>query len=78
MNRTVHEVIIRDEGLPTAHAALRSRIPEPFRQTGYEPEYIYQESALPHALSQRLIALVDAHDYCLSRECGDRWIRSAS
>ncbi len=74
MGKIIHEIMLRDEGLPSERCTLRSSAPQPNTTPGNYPEMMYQESGIPANTSDYLLALMRMHDEALAREIGKQWL----
>lgn len=74
MGKIRHEIMLRDEGLPSERCTLRSSAPRPTTNPGNYPDIMYQESGLPANTSDYLVALMTNHDAQLAREIGEHWL----
>ncbi len=76
MSRITHEIVVRDRGLPSERACLRSNVPQP-RHGAYQ-ESAYYESALPPSISDHLDGLMEMHREALAKSIGHAWIGEES
>ncbi len=72
MSRITHEILVRDRGLPSERACLRSSVPQPRHATFHETAYY--ESALPTSISDHLMGLMESHRDALAKSVGHAWI----
>jgi hypothetical protein len=74
MSRVTHELIVRDKGLHSQRASLRSGVVEPNRTPGNLSEIICEESTLPPDVSDYLLSLSECHTRKLAQVIGERWM----
>lgn len=75
MKRIKHELMLRDEGLPSERVVIRSSIPDPdHRNPSYVAEMMHQESSLPASVSEYLVEMMRKHHAALAREAGEKWV----
>ena len=75
MNRTVHEVVVRDTHTSKQKCYLRSRIDDPNRTPGQERDFLYQEAQMSYTASDELLQLIECNENALCRVIGERWLK---